>query len=127
MKRIVFLFCVFCVVVAYADSSYIDIRSQMLDDEITQLMKQRDEKYAALEQCAKTTKNFKIAGIATLTTTGVGVYANVKLAQKLKGQTTGGGVGAKSDMRSDEQKVSDECEMWCTDFPDDAAELGCKC
>lgn len=127
MKKIIYLSFLVCVGVAQAQDVASDGRYQMLNAEIERLTKQRDEKYAALEQCAKTTKNFKIAGIATLTTTGVGVYANVKLAQKLKGQTTGGGVGAKSDMRSDEQKVSDECEMWCPDFPDDAVELGCKC
>ena len=126
MKKIIILSCILCVGASYADDG-MSIRNQMLDSEITRLMVLRDEKYAALKNCEKTTDGFKIAGIATLATTGVGVYANIKLAQKLKGASATGSVSVKSDTRSDEQKVQDECNMWCTDCPDDAAALGCEC
>jgi len=31
------------------------------------------------------------------------------------------------DTRSEEQQADSECESFCKDFPDDAAEIGCKC
>ena len=33
----------------------------------------------------------------------------------------------KSVQHSEEQKANDECAMYCADFPEDAAELGCEC
>ena len=67
------------------------MQMQMLDNEIERLTKQRDEKFAALQKCEETTKGFKISGIATLAATGVGIYGNIKLAEKLKGNSNSRG------------------------------------
>jgi hypothetical protein len=106
----------------------LDLRNQMLDSEIEKYTKTRDEKYAALQQCEKTTQGFKIAGITTLIATGVGVYGNIKLAQKLNGKSGsgGGGNGVKGDDRTEEQKGSDECAMFCKDDPVGAQGI-CEC
>lgn len=118
MKKIIILSCILCVGASYADDG-MSIRNQMLDSEITRLTVLRDEKYAALKNCEKTTDGFKIAGIATLATTGVGVYANIKLAQKLKGATTTGSA-APGDNRSRSEIDSSSCvQVGC---PPDPAE-----
>ena len=64
---------------------------QMLDAQIASLEREYSEKMSVLQQCEKETKGFKIAGITTLTLTGVGIYANQKLSEKLKQSSTGGG------------------------------------
>ena len=99
--------------VSVADMS-LDLRNQMLDSEIAKYTQIRDEKYAALKQCEKTTKGFKIAGLTTLVATGVGVYVNVKLAQKLKSKSSGGGKSARVvDNRPQEEKNDDSCKVLC--------------
>ena len=99
--------------VSVADMS-LDLRNQMLDSEIAKYTQIRDEKYAALKQCEKTTKGFKIAGLTTLLATGVGVYVNVKLAQKLKSKSSGGGKSARVvDNRPQEEKNDDSCKVLC--------------
>lgn len=79
------------------------MQMQMLDNEIERLTKQRDEKFAALQKCEETTKGFKIAGIATLAATGLGVYGNIKLSQKLQGK------GSKGSSRSSTDTKEDDC------------------
>ena len=98
------------------------MQMQMLDNEIERLTKQRDEKFAALQKCEETTKGFKIAGIATLAATGVGIYGNIKLSQKLQGKgskKSGGsdGLNAKvlSASESQKQMCDEECEGSYTD------------
>ncbi|MBR5355172.1 MAG: hypothetical protein IK122_03520 [Alphaproteobacteria bacterium] len=99
--------------VSVADMS-LDLRNQMLDSEIAKYTQIRDEKYAALKQCEKTTKGFKIAGLTTLVATGVGVYVNVKLEQKLKSKSSGGGKSARVvDNRPQEEKNDDSCKVLC--------------
>lgn len=56
----------------------------MLNAQIATLEKQYAEKYAELKKCENQTKNFKIAGITTLAATGVGIYANIALHEKLQ-------------------------------------------
>ncbi len=91
------------------------MQMQMLDNEIERLIKQRDEKYEALQDCERKTQGFKIAGIATLAATGVGIYGNIKLSQKLNGAKTGGaGKSARVvDNRSQEEKNDDSCNVLC--------------
>ena len=103
-------------------ASDIDFTNRMLDSEIERLTKQRDEKFAALQKCEETTKGFKIAGIATLAATGVGIYGNIKLSQKLQGKGSkksggGGGLNAKvlSASESQKQMCDEECEGSYTD------------
>jgi len=92
-----------------------EFRNQMLDNEIERLTMQRDEKYAELQKCEKSTKGFKIAGITTLVATGVGVYGNIKLSQKIKGKkaivSSGGGLNAKvlTADESQKQMCDDDC------------------
>lgn len=126
MKKIIYLSFLVCVGVAQAQDVALDGRYQMLNAEIERLTKQRDEKYAALQECEKNTQGFKIAGITTLVATGVGVYANVKLSQKLNGDDFGGG-GASArvvDNRSQEEKNDDSCSVLCEVG---AAPAGCSC
>lgn len=103
-------------------ASDVEFTNQMLDSEIERLTKQRDEKFAALQKCEETTKGFKIAGIATLAATGVGVYGNIKLAEKLKGdkgkKSGGGGVGKAKVLSADEsqrQACDEDCDSGYTD------------
>lgn len=92
------------------------MQMQMLDSEIERLTQQRDEKYQALQDCEKKTQGFKIAGITTLVATGVGVYGNIKLSQKLdgkKGQQNSANSVAVVDNRPQEEKNDDSCELLC--------------
>lgn len=105
------------------------MQMQMLDNEIERLTKQRDEKFAALQKCEETTKGFKIAGIATLAATGLGVYGNIKLSQKLQGRgskKSGGNQSLGTTNKSQEQKDQDSCESFCLSDPDIAPE-NCSC
>ena len=130
-KLIIFIG-LFCICSARADTvDYIDMQ---LDIQIQDLISRRDKLKSDLESCEKNTRGFKIAGISTLTATGVGVVGNIKLAQEiekqklLKGKGGGGGAGGpKADTRTEEQKASAECQMFCADMPEDARELGCEC
>jgi hypothetical protein len=85
-----------------------DIRLDMLDARIQKMEQERAEKYAALQKCEKETKGFKIAGISTLAATGIGVYANIKLHEKLSNMTEAGGpavlVGLAADGKTQEQR-----------------------
>ncbi len=112
MKKVIILSLLILPCIARGDD---DARIQMLDAEIARLTAERDEKYAALEQCEKTTHGFKIAGIGTLVATGVGVYGNVKLAQKIKsgGSSSGGKGTVLKDTRSREEMVVSSCELVC--------------
>lgn len=92
MKKIMTVLFVLMPFMSMADMN-LDLRNQMLDSEIVKYTNTRDEKYEALKQCEKTTQGFKIAGITTLIATGVGVYGNIKLAQKASGSLRGGGGG----------------------------------
>ena len=129
MKKIIILSLLVLTCVARADDNGADARIKMLDSEIVRLTAERDEKYAALEQCAKTTKGFKIAGISTLVATGFGVYGNIKLAQKINngGSSSGGSHTIGDDNRSETQKANDECAMFCGLDPDTAREYHCDC
>lgn len=55
-----------------------------LDDKIADLTKQKLEKIAELEECQKSTKGLKIAGITTLGVSTVGIAANIGEAVALK-------------------------------------------
>ena len=85
MTKLIVAFCLI-VSVSQAVLAETDIRIQMLDAQIEKLEQERAQKLSDLQQCEKQSKNFKIAGLSTLALTGVGVYANVKLNEKLKKQ-----------------------------------------
>ena len=105
---------VFVPIISMADMN-LDLRNQMLDSEIAKYTTTRDEKYSALLQCEKTTQGFKIAGITTLIATGVGVYGNIKLAQKANGSSRSGGGNARIvDTRPQEKKNDESCQLLCS-------------
>lgn len=113
MKKL--LFCVFVLLpqIACADDS---IQSQMLDAQIEKLEQEYSEKLTALQKCEQETKGFKIAGITTLSLTGVGIYANVKLAEKLKKASSGaagGGGSLYTDTRPQTEKDCDSIALLC--------------
>ena len=115
-----------CVCTAHADTvDYIDMQ---LDAQINELISRRDKLKADLESCEKNTRGFKIAGISTLTATGVGVVGNIKLAPEiekqkiLKGRGGGGyagGAGAGGghglSHLSQEQKGEMMDDQFCSD------------
>lgn len=55
-----------------------------LDDKIAELTRQKLDKIAQLEQCQKSTKGLKIAGITTLGISTIGIAANIGEAVKIK-------------------------------------------
>lgn len=139
-KIIIFVGCLM-ICSAYADTvDYIDMQ---LDAQIQDLISRRDKLKSDLEACEKNTHGFKIAGISTLTATGVGVVGNIKLAQEiekqklLKGRGGGGyaGGGSGGDAGGQglghltkEQKQNVQCEVFCLDDDPEMAEAnGCEC
>ncbi len=69
------------------------LRLQELDEEISHLETEYNDKSAALEKCAKDNQNFKTVGVITLGGTGVGVLGNVALAKHYKDAKNSGGGG----------------------------------
>lgn len=116
MIKLFAVFVILCPLVGYGMPS---IKMQMLDADIERLTKERDTKYEELKNCEKNTQGFKIAGLTTLVATGIGVYGNIKLYQKLNGSSASrGGRGGASggpviDNRSQEAKDEDSCETMC--------------
>ena len=55
-----------------------------LDNKIAELTRQKLDKIAQLEQCQKSTKGLKIAGITTLGISTIGIAANIGEAVKIK-------------------------------------------
>ncbi|MBO4582527.1 MAG: hypothetical protein J5714_00520 [Alphaproteobacteria bacterium] len=130
-SKIILLVGMFACVSAYGETDYIDMQIQELEQ-------RRDELKKQIAECEENTRGYKIAGIATLGATGVGVVGNIALHNEIKkieqsksgSSFVGGGAGGavKTDMRSNEQKGKDECQtLYCIDFPDEALEYGCEC
>ena len=57
-----------------------------LDVQISELTKQKQEKIKILEECQKNNKGFKIAGLATLGVSAIGIGVNIGEAVKIKNQ-----------------------------------------
>ena len=116
MKRVIPLILLICPIVSICEELP-DMNEQILDAQIEKLTQERDEKYAALQECARKTKGFKIAGITTLAATGVGIYANIKLAQKRNGKdSNGGGKSAATFGRpsgTDQERKIRSCQQVC--------------
>ena len=133
-NKIVILIGMFACCAVHAETDYIDMQ-------IHELQQRRDALQAELDACEENTRKFKIAGVATLGATGVGVVGNIALHNEIKkieqskngggysgGGSSGDGDGVQADTRSNEQKGNDECRtLYCVDFPDEAAEYGCEC
>ncbi len=113
-SKILLLVGMFACVSAYGEMDYIDMQIQELEQ-------RRDELKKQIAECEQNTRGYKIAGIATLGATGVGVVGNIKLHNEIKkieqsksgGVSFGGGVSSdvlKTDTRTVQQKISAECE-----------------
>ena len=83
-----------------------DDASRALDSQIMELEHTRNELRDKLNTCEDKQKKNKIAGIATLATTGAGVTGNILLHQSIEKKSGGGGSGSKigQDTMTDEQK-----------------------
>lgn len=112
MNKIILIFTLFPLS-AFAISQQAQL--DMLNAQIATLEKQYTEKYDALKKCESNTKNFKIAGISTLAATGVGIYANIALHQKLSKlrDNASGGVAQNIARTATEQQAQDNelCEI----------------
>ena len=107
-NKIMVFVCAFCIGSVHAETvDYIDMQ---LDAQINELISRRDKLKNDLESCEKNTRGYKIAGIATLGATGVGVVGNIKLAQEIEKQKllkgkgggyAGGGSGAAGTVQED--------------------------
>ncbi|MBP5485338.1 MAG: hypothetical protein J6Y07_01380, partial [Alphaproteobacteria bacterium] len=91
---------------AIAETDYIDIQ-------IRELQQRRDALQVELDACEENTRKFKIAGVATLGATGVGVVGNIALHNEIKkieqskngGGYSGGGRGTVNfDSQTQEQR-----------------------
>lgn len=74
MKKMFACVLALCPMIASAD---------YLDDKIASLTKEKLDKIAKLEECQKSTKGLKIAGITTLGVSAIGIGANIGEAVKL--------------------------------------------
>jgi hypothetical protein len=105
-----------------------------LDDKIADLTKQKLEKIAELEECQKSTKGLKIAGITTLGISTVGIAANIGEAvalKKLDGQiseaeTKLGDLDEQIQDKKDENERKEQQANTCGGQQCDSAEKDAK-
>ena len=132
-NKIAILIGMFACCAVHAETDYIDIQ-------IRELQQRRDELQAELDACEENTRKFKIAGVATLGATGVGVVGNIALHNEIKkieqsrnGGGYGGGAGGDAGGQglghlTKEQKQNVQCEIFCSeDDPEMAEANGCEC
>lgn len=91
----VFIFCLFCATTHAFAATVNQLESELagLDAEIARLETEHAKKLSALQACEKSNQNFKIAGIATLAGTGIGVMGNIALHKKYNGKNDTGSGG----------------------------------
>ncbi len=104
------------------------MQNQMLDAQIEKLIKERDEKRDSLNRCVSQLKGYKVAGTSTMVATGLGLFANIKLNEKIKRMAVAdSSPGMPTDGRTQEQKNCDSCAMFIqaglTPLPDECT--GC--
>ncbi len=132
-NKIIILIGMFACCAVHAETDYIDIQ-------IHELQQRRDALQAELDACEENTRKFKIAGVATLGATGVGVVGNIALHNEIKkieqsknGGGYGGGAGGDAGGQglghlTKEQKQNVQCEVFCSeDDPEMAEANGCEC
>ena len=133
-SKIILLVGMFACVSAYGETDYIDMQIQELEQ-------RRDELKKQIAECEQNTRGYKIAGIATLGATGVGVVGNIALHNEIKkieqskngGGYSGGGAGGDVGGQglghlTKEQKQNVQCEIFCSeDDPEMAEANGCEC
>ena len=76
--------------------------------QIVKLLREKQQKYAQLEQCTKKVNGFKIAGISTLGLTAAGIGGNIALASKNKqlDKEINGSDGLKAKIEKEEEKLA---------------------
>ena len=76
--------------------------------QIVKLLREKQQKYARLEQCTKKVNGFKIAGISTLGLTAAGIGGNIALASKNKqlDKEINGSDGLKAKIEKEEEKLA---------------------
>ena len=98
-------------------------RADYLDDKIAALTQQKQELIASLEECQKSTGKFKIAGIATLGVSAIGIGVNVAESKKMKEQDAKIAELEKTsndlDLKLLEQKMTAETEQMKQDYYSD--------
>ena len=114
-SKIILLVGMFACVSAYGETDYIDMQ-------IHELEQRRDELKKKIAECEQNTRGYKIAGIATLGATGVGVVGNIALHNEIKkieqsksggGYSGGSGGGPVVDTRPQSEKNKDSCSVLC--------------
>ena len=122
MKNIFVIFLLFISTVSVAEED-LYLKNQILDSQILQLTKERDSKWDNLKKCEHDTQGFKIAGITTLVATGIGVYGNIELAKKLKGDETKQTSSGSSDQAkaierqknmTEEEHLAQDCAVFAS-------------
>ena len=110
MNKLVLCFCL-SMLISHVAIAETNLRIQMLDAQIEKLESERATKLADLQKCEKETKGFKIAGLSTLALTGVGIYANVKLNEKIANISGSNAYmgGNDSNMRDNRSQIDKDC------------------
>lgn len=129
MRMLIMIFLLMLPMLVRADAND-EMKIQILNSQIESLTLERDEKYTKLKQCESKTTGFKIAGITTLVATGVGIYGNIKLAQRLRDGDRVGIFGksvAVVDPRPQEEKNEGSRNVMCESDPETAAAHGIQC
>ena len=123
-NKIVILIGIFACCGAVAETDYIDIQ-------IRELQQRRDELKAELDACEENTRKFKIAGVATLGATGVGVVGNIALHNEIKkieqSKNGGGYSGGRGTVNVDTQTQEQRDESSCREFEKLGIELPEEC
>ena len=105
-SKIILLVGMFACVSAYGETDYIDMQIQELEQ-------RRDELKKQIAECEQNTRGYKIAGIATLGATGVGVVGNIKLHNEIKkiDQSKNGGGYSGGGSLGNVKPVEDTCAL----------------
>jgi len=125
-NKIVILIGMFACCAVHAETDYIDIQ-------IRELQQRRDALKAELDACEENTRKFKIAGVATLGATGVGVVGNIALhneIKKIEQSKNGGGYsgsGSTGGVQVDTQTQEQRDESSCNEFAKLGIELPEEC
>ena len=126
-NKIVILIGMIACFAVHAETDYIDIQ-------IHELQQRRDALQAELDACEENTRKFKIAGVATLGATGVGVVGNIALHNEIKkieqsknGGGYSGGGGSAGGVQVDTQTQEQRDESSCNEFAKLGIELPEEC
>ena len=125
-NKIVILIGMFACFAVHAETDYIDMQ-------IHELQQRRDALQAELDACEENTRKFKIAGVATLGATGVGVVGNIALhneIKKIEQSKNGGGYsggGSTGGVQVDTQTQEQRDESSCNEFAKLGIELPEEC